>query len=255
MSCGQKVSRSTVVLGAIAMSVLTGASPVEAGGWTGCYLGAHVGYAHGDASVTDLPFTQGAFGGSGFSWNDPPFNTIGAGDSGVAGGGEAGCDYQFSSPGAALVVGIVADIGGLDLADTATSADFPDTNASFDIGYLGSLRGRLGFGTDKWLAYVTGGYAFADIDVRAFDQDVDVPPGSIGLMDVSGGGTESGWVLGGGLEYALGGSWSLGLEYLHYEFDGIIATGEAVAPAGAFPRFESDIEIDVVRVGAKWRPW
>jgi opacity protein-like surface antigen len=218
--------------------------------WTGCYVGAHVGYARGDADATDSPFIQGAGAGTGASWNTfgPPYDVIGSSDSSALGGGEAGCDYQLAAGASAVVAGIVADIDGLDLSDTGTSGLAADTHASFDVSWIGSVRGRLGWGTPTWLLYATGGYAFADIDVRAFDLD------AVGVMDVSGGGTESGWVLGGGVEHKLGANWSLSLDYLHYEFDGVTATGEASDPAGTFPRFETDLEVDVVRAGFKWRP-
>jgi len=49
--------------------------------------------------------------------------------------------------------------------------------------------------------------------------------------------------LGGGVEHRLEADWSLSLEYLHYEFDGIVATGAAITPPGAFPRFENDIDV------------
>jgi outer membrane immunogenic protein len=242
----------TLAAGALILSAALGSADVRAGGWTGCYVGVNAGYAHGEADATDSPYTQGPFAGTGASWNalGAPYETIGSSDSGATGGCEVGCDYQLASSGTAVVAGIVADIGALDLSDTGTSSIEADTRSSFDIGWAGSLRGRLGIGSETWLAYVTGGYAFADIDVRALDIDGT----NIGIMDVSGGGTEDGWVVGGGVEHAFSGNWSLSLEYLHYEFDGITATGAATSPAGAFPRFETDLDLDVVRAGVKWRP-
>ena len=46
--------------------------------WTGCYIGANIGGAFGDASVT---FNSGEVSSNG---------------SGFAGGGQIGCDYQFA---------------------------------------------------------------------------------------------------------------------------------------------------------------
>ena len=112
------------------------------------------------------------------------------------------------------------------------------------------MRARLGVATRKVLVYATGGYAAAGLDVRAFDLQT-VP--SIGTMDVSGGGTESGWVIGGGAEWRMTESCSLSFEYLRLAFDGVVATGPAIDPAGAFPRFDNDVDIDVFRVGVKWR--
>ena len=72
-------------------------------------------------------------------------------------------------------------------------------------------------------------------------------------MDVSSDGTESGWVVGGGGEWRFAERWSASLEYLHFDFDDVVATGPAVFPAGAFPRFENDVDFDTVRIGLKFR--
>ena len=91
------------------------------------------------------------------------------------------------------------------------------------------------------------------VDLRRpvfFDNDHRV---GIGLMDVSGGGTESGWVVGGGAEWRMTQSWSLSFEYLRFSIDDVTATGSAIFPPGAFPRFENDTDFDVFRLGAKWR--
>jgi outer membrane immunogenic protein len=33
----------------------------------------------------------------------------------------------------------------------------------------------------------------------------------------------------------------------------VTATGSAIFPPGAFPRFENDVDFDVFRLGLKWR--
>jgi len=59
---------------------------------------------------------------------------------------------------------------------------------------VGTVRLRAGFGFDRFLAYATGGAAFQDFD-------------------------DVGWVAGGGVEYAIWNNWTIGVEYLHYDFD------------------------------------
>lgn len=61
-----------------------------------------------------------------------------------------------------------------------------------DVDVLGTLRLRGGFALDRFLVYGTGGAAF---------------------------GPDLGWVAGGGAEFALTDSVSLGAEYLHYDYD------------------------------------
>lgn len=220
--------------------------------WSGCYLGANVGYGRADAEATDSPFTQGPFATGGTSWNSvgPPYEVIKSDDHGAIGGIEAGCDRQFDVDGLTLVFGGAVDFSLMDLAGTGTSALVNDTHASFDTDWAGTARLRAGLAADDLLFYVTGGVAVADIDVRAYDLS-DWP--TIGQMNVSGGGTKSGWVAGAGAEWRFAENWSATLEYLHYDFGKVTASGAAIEPVGAFPRYENDLDFDVVRVGIRWR--
>ena len=59
---------------------------------------------------------------------------------------------------------------------------------------VADIRMRAGVAFDRFHAYATGGAAFLDFD-------------------------ELGWVVGGGVEYALTDAWVVGVEYLHYDFD------------------------------------
>lgn len=70
----------------------------------------------------------------------------------------------------------------------ATWTDWGSTDST------ASLRLRGGFAIDRLLAYGTAGVAFQDFD-------------------------DTGWVAGAGVEYALTNNLSVGLEYLHYDFD------------------------------------
>lgn len=220
-----------------------------AASWSGCYVGANVGYARADSDVTDAPFRDGPYGGSGFSWNaaGAPYDTFGTDDAGIAGGVEAGCDRQFDLGGNAFVLGGVIDFSLTNLGGTGTSAISTDTHAGFDVDWTASARLRAGIAASDVLFYVTGGYALADIDVRAYDRTLPT------VMDVSGGGTENGWVAGGGVEWRFKPDWSVGLEYLHYDFGKVTATGAATFPSEAYPRFENDVTFDTIRIGLKWR--
>ena len=60
-----------------------------------------------------------------------------------------------------------------------------------DANWQGSIRGRVGYAFNRALLYGTGGFALADIDT-------DVPGGGD-----DGSGTEWGWTLGAGLDYAV----------------------------------------------------
>lgn len=60
---------------------------------------------------------------------------------------------------------------------------------------VGTARLRGGLAFDRFLAYGTGGVAFRDFN-------------------------NVGWVAGAGLEYAVVDNWTVGVEYLHYDFGG-----------------------------------
>jgi outer membrane immunogenic protein len=229
------------------------AEPAPVWSWSGCYVGANIGYVHGDDDALDAPFSEGPFAGTGASWNSvgAPYETIGSDASSAIGGGEVGCDYAVPVGGVEIVIGAAADISALGLSGEGISAISSDTHTSFEVNWAATIRGRLGVApTPELLIYATGGYAAAGVDVRAFDL-ATVP--SLGTMDVSGGDTTSGWVVGGGGEWRFAEQWSVSAEYLHFDFDDIVATGAATFPAGAFPRFENDVTFDTVRIGVKFR--
>src|ERR1700674_4174099 len=80
---------------AMAMAIVAGAAaadlPVKAPmpapppvwGWTGCYVGANVGAGFSRIATSDVTTT-------------PPTDTGTITNSGIVGGGQVGCDYQFS---------------------------------------------------------------------------------------------------------------------------------------------------------------
>ncbi len=227
-----------------------GAEPSAASGWQGCYVGAQLGYANGRARTVDAPFVQGPSAGLGFAWNTPAGETIRSDDDGVIGGGQVGCDIAIAVEGVTLVLGGAADMAALDIAVAGVSQLSPDTETRLSVDWASTLRARVGFASPGLLVYATGGVAFARIDARAIDDSVTPSPG---LMDVSESGTEIGWAAGAGAEAKIAPHVSVSFEYLHLDFDDVTATGVATVPATAFPRFESELEIETVRVGVNWR--
>ncbi|KQV42697.1 MULTISPECIES: outer membrane beta-barrel protein [unclassified Rhizobium] len=221
--------------------------------WSGCYVGGNLGYVRGRVAATDMPFTDGPFAGSGFAWNSagPDYESIDMNNGqGVSGGVEFGCDAELMAGDTPLVVGGLVDFNLLDLSDDSASKLYSDTKTGYSIDWISSFRARAGLGTDDMLFFVSGGLAVADIDVGASDH-VTLP--TFGRMDVSGGGTETGWVAGAGAEWRVKPNLSLSFEYLHYDFGTVTATGAAIVPVGGFPRFENDVRLDTVRIGLKWR--
>lgn len=166
--------------------------------WTGFYVGGHLGYGEGNFSGRFHPGLPGQDPGEKnlfFSSVDP---------NGILGGIQAGYNWQAG----AFVLGLEGDVSFLDWDDRVTNARGDWIEA--DVGLLASVRGRLGVAFDRVHIYGTGGIAFSDAKVRAYDIDTDTR-GSAKVDNV-------GWVAGGGAEFMITESISLRAEGLYYSF-------------------------------------
>src|ERR1700733_1061253 len=132
-------------------------APAPVYSWTGCYVGAHVGWGKGRNHTT-----QETFGGSG--------GLLVAGgrvnSSGALFGGQVGCNYQFSGN---WVLGVQGDIAGTDINGKVADpleVTFFDSDTKHQVGiktdWLASVTGRLGytFYDNRAMFYVKGGGAW-----------------------------------------------------------------------------------------------
>jgi outer membrane immunogenic protein len=181
--------------------------------WTGFYAGTLTGYAFSDRqTVRTIGNNDGAGGLTNTQLNvaqlrRPPAVNIEA-DGFTSFGGGIGYDHQFT-PGAGLVIGIAADATLMNLerrrayASPAQPAngfipEFSGFRQSLD--WMGTVRGRVGYAFDRFLVYGTGGFAYGDVNYRAaFLRNTDRAIAYGGTFD----GFETGYVYGGGIEYAL----------------------------------------------------
>jgi outer membrane immunogenic protein len=186
--------------------------------WTGIYVGANAGYAWGDTTGT---FFTGAPGN--YNINGP------------LAGGQIGGNYQFANN---IVIGLEADYQWADIDGSAVVV--AGVTTSTEIERFGTVRGRLGYAWDRWLGYVTGGYAFG--------ARTNVAVAGAGVIASSN--NLNGWAAGVGVEYAFAPNWSAKLEYLHVELDektffaGVCAV-PSLCQVGA--------DVDLVRVGLNYR--
>lgn len=205
-------------------------------GWAGFYLGAHAGGVISDDDDA-APFSTGsnAGGGGGGGGAAGLFQVGGAGGL----GGNAFSSFSNTDDGndalAGVHIGYNWQKGNLVYG---VEADL-DAKDSFE-NVLGSLRARLGFGSDRALFYVTGGLAYfstegtSGVFIRGASGDggdggdaflAPGDPGGAGTGATTVGsfstGADSGWgwVIGGGLEYKVTQQVGLGLEGLYYSFD------------------------------------
>src|SRR5215475_1709229 len=184
--------------------------------WTGFYLGAHLG---------------GVFGG------DYNFNglALSNNDARFMGGIQAGVDWQFAGN---WVVGAEGQYSWLSKNDAA--AVFPGGYVySNDQAGLGSITARFGYSFGPALAYVKGGYAYADNRERVTLGGVPIPF----MLDTN---HNHGWTVGGGVEYMFAPSWSVKGEYQYYNFgDSRFQAPPALVPFGTFHNDEHAVKAGV----------
>jgi outer membrane immunogenic protein len=217
--------------------------PAPAFTWTGFYFGGDVG---------------GAFSSSNATW-DPPSNSCstvtavcpdavgfgpaaasgGTGGSAFAGGFLAGYNVQIAN---SWVAGIEGDWTGMRAGGSLTQpwvgplTTGGTTTMSSEVEWALSLRGRLGYLIwPNLLAYGTGGAAWGNIQYGAsaiccgtFSGPFAGYAGGAAFTDIA-----SGWVAGGGLEWAPFSGFGLlfRVEYLYFDFS---SAQNAVAASNGF---------------------
>ena len=147
----------------------------------------------------------------------------------------AGYDLRLGS----FIAGFEADASW----DDGSSKSRPNTNDSYGIDYMATLRGRLGYVVHPaFMIYGTLGYGLTGAEYKL--SGVAVPTTGGGGPKKYG--TLQGFVYGGGMEYDMG--WGIGfLEYLHQDF-GSWAFTNAVNN-----RYKLDGSQDVIRLGLKFK--
>ena len=221
--------------------------------WTGFYVGINAG-AHvsrdrdSAADSSDANFIPGNI----VLLNQAvPFSSS---QTGFAGGVHLGYNWQASS----FVFGLEGDFDGLTgkatrnliqpiIVDTVQFIDSSRDN------WMSTVRGRAGFAFDRLLIFATGGAAFSNWQLsHSFAQIVGggTTNGAIGQTA-----TRTGWVVGGGVEYALTNNWLIRGEYLHADF-GTVSSSLLSTQGGLFPTVFTHSEKlteDVVRGGISYK--
>ncbi|HSI40588.1 MAG TPA: outer membrane protein [Xanthobacteraceae bacterium] len=191
--------------------------------WSGFYLGASVGYGWSSVDGLDgyYAYSNGFYDVFQSSGDLEP--------SGWFGGMQAGYNYQFYNN---IVLGIEADVFFADMKDDMSVAGWSDYagaadddyfyrtgNVSAKIESFGTIRARLGYAYDRFLPYVTGGLAWADVKISGSgtvtDYNLNSPDITTVWYSSSTNETVWGWTIGLGVEYALTDNWTVKAEYLY----------------------------------------
>lgn len=161
--------------------------------WTGFYIGGNLGAAWSDRTVNDTLF--------GLDITDQ------GNEARFIGGGQVGANYQINN----IVLGVEADFdwvannsdtgGGVVIAGDTFRVMSNNT-------WITTLAGRLGYAADHLLFYVKGGGGW--IGNSGFTV-TNVTTGA--SLTTSNSNTDSGWLVGGGVEWAFADNWSVRAEY------------------------------------------
>jgi len=180
--------------------------------WSGLYIGGFGGYKF---SSVDLNLNLNG------DWNFFPDaqhrgESAGSGDLDNS-GGELGALLGYNWQFGCWVVGVEAAGGYLWARDSSDSGPiFTDEEpfdfhirSSFKTNFLFTLAPRFGYAFGNWLPYVTGGLAVGDLDFeQTIDPFVSVAPSTGHDKEL-----KAGWMVGGGLQYALTTRWSVRVQY------------------------------------------
>jgi outer membrane immunogenic protein len=184
--------------------------------WNGAYLGGHVGYLWGDASLSE----DGANGGGDID--------------GVIGGIIGGWNFQSGN----WVFGIEGDFGwtGADgTGDICCETDEIVEIYTYDMDWNAHVRGRAGItlGEEgRTLLFVAGGLAIANFKV-----------GEQGVQGWTDGGTFTGWTIGGGVNHAFSNNFIAGLEVLYDDYGSKTYEWGEIRPE----RYKVDLDAVTVR--------
>ncbi|MGC1584198.1 MAG: outer membrane beta-barrel protein, partial [Rhodomicrobium sp.] len=116
-----------------------------------------------------------------------------------------------------------------DLEGSGISGSVPGYTSQMD--WFGTVRGRVGYAFDRALVYATGGFAYGNVTNTGWPSE-----------------TQTGWVVGAGVEYKITPSWSAKVEYQYMDLD-------ATDPTGAGRLGDASLgqtEVSTVRVGVNY---
>jgi len=199
--------------------------------WTGCYIGGNIGGGWGQETASAPTLAPGI--------------SVGGNTSGVVGGGQVGCNYQFAPN---WVIGIEGDGSAASIKGDANATVFGITGtAHAQTDWIASVTGRLGWAADRWLIYAKGGAAWAGDQYAA-----DVP---IFIEHLSTNETRAGWTVGGGVEWAFWQNWSAKVEYDYYDFGtrDVTFTGTIFGFPELVPGINVKETISTVKFGINYR--
>ena len=201
--------------------------------WTGFYIGGNIGGAwRGNNGWTDSNFA--------LAWNNDNSGAFIA-------GGQLGVNYQVNN----FVFGVEWDFDWAANSDrggigTVVPGIGPVTITANDR-WVSTLAARFGVAFDRMLIYAKGGGGWVG------NSGVTISNAVGGAVTVGGSNSNTGWLVGGGIEWAFAPNWSTKLEY-----DYLGLSSRTFTVAGGAPFLAGDVfttgnrNISMVKLGVNY---
>jgi outer membrane immunogenic protein len=222
--------------------------------WSGVYIGGNIGYGWGRSSDT-----------ASLSPGGPPVftDTLRSNMNGVVGGGQIGYNSQMQN----WLWGLEADFQGTGQSSSHSFTcptgvctaglipflpAFPGpaiaVTSRQQLDFFGTVRGRVGVVVvPTVLLYATGGLAYGQVDTNSTLAGATRAQNYI-----------PGYVVGGGIEAAIGGDWTAKVEYLYLDLGTVSGSFNSTITAIGGTQiltenFNSRVTDSIVRVGLNYR--
>jgi outer membrane immunogenic protein len=201
--------------------------------WTGFYIGPNLGGAWSQAKLTDTLL----------GLNLSNINDKGA----FIAGGQLGYNYQFGN----FVLGIEVDFDAVATTNSpgtgVVGPAFGTIQVTSNDRWITTVAGRFGVTNDTWLFYGKAGGGWVGSDDLTITNTV-TGASVTGLTN----NTNSGWLVGGGIEWAFAPNWSVKIEYDYLGLNSRTFT----VPAGGFLAGDTFTtgkpSVQMVKVGANY---
>lgn len=191
--------------------------------WTGGYIGFQTGYQNA------------RFKDSYENYGDTRHNS-----DGILAGIYGGYNFEFSNR---MILGVDADLTYNGASQYSAYSAVIDPNTTHDylqeskFEWSGALRARIGYSMNRWMPYLAGGVAFAQIKNSIYDTNDNY------LNEYA---NMTGWTVGAGVDYALASNTALRLEYRHTDY------GRKTFGVDNF-EYKTKLKTDEIRIGVAYR--
>jgi outer membrane immunogenic protein len=242
----------------IAASLLS-TTAMAADGWTGWHVGGNVGQSSGESDARVALGGQWSTESQALQDHVASFMSTDLDPSGTSYGLQFGYDHEFDG---GFLLGGELDYSKHSADDArntpqVASAPFPTltyaVGNSVDINNSAALRLKVGYGTDRHLIYLTGGWVRADVDASA---EILSNGGysKIGTASESLSGTQIGL----GYAFDFENNWSLRVEYQRNNlddmtYDTVYRAGSTFVTPAYNETITQDADFDTFRVGIDYR--